>query len=194
MLRPKGPSYHKRETSPWILVISLSTILVIGVLASIRVGEKREYERNIRLHHRKDKTHVAFIGNSMMYYNDLPRLLERFSENRMEQRSCLHGGTTLTKILVNGNGMFNKFNTTNAFVETTRDQNVPMYDFGDCTVPQLLFGFDERLDKQVHDKSGSVWSFVSPVLPVVLVHANYTLWILIFSFSQSRFCTYSRLS
>lgn len=154
MLRPKGPSYHKRETSPWILVISLSTILVIGVLASIRVGEKREYERNIRLHHRKDKIHVAFIGNSMMYYNDLPRLLERFSENRMEQRSCLHGGTTLTKILVNGNGMFKKFNTTNAFVETTRDHNVPMYDFGDCTVPQLLFGFDEQLDKQVHDKSG----------------------------------------
>ena len=89
----------------------------------------------------------------MIYYNDLPRLLEVLSEGNMIQNSCLHGGTTLSEILVNGNGMFDKFNTENAKVKDD-DYGSTMYDWGACTVPQLLFGRDVQLEKQVHWKTG----------------------------------------
>jgi hypothetical protein len=100
---------------------------------------------------------IAFIGNSMMYYNDLPRLLEELSEGRIRQNSCLHGSTgapTLYQVLINGNGMFQKFDTANSLLEDTY-MGTPIYDFGACTVPQLLFGRDVQLSDQMHDKDGT---------------------------------------
>ena len=32
---------------------------------------------------------VAFVGNSMMYYNDLPRLVEKLGDGHVFQDSCL---------------------------------------------------------------------------------------------------------
>lgn len=86
---------------------------------------------------------VAFIGNSMLYYNDMPRLLHRLTHNRMHQDSCLHGDASLESILETGNGMYGKFNTTHARIRGD------IYDFGQCTVPQLLFGKDPALDDMV---------------------------------------------
>jgi hypothetical protein len=40
---------------------------------------------------------VAFIGNSMMYYNDLPRLIEKLGNGHVTQNSCLHGDATLSR-------------------------------------------------------------------------------------------------
>lgn len=90
---------------------------------------------------------VAFVGNSMTYYNDLPRFLTAISEGRIEQNSCLHGDGTLTSILKNGNGMYQKFNTSNAL------NSDGVYDFGACTVRQLMFGRDEQLEEQVFNGS-----------------------------------------
>lgn len=87
---------------------------------------------------------VAFIGNSMMYYNDLPRLMEKLGDGHIYQDSCLHGGATLSSILVWGNGMYDKWTTGTARVGEP-GQGQAMYDFGACSVPQLLFGFDEDL-------------------------------------------------
>ncbi len=86
---------------------------------------------------------VAFIGNSMTYYNDLPRFLETLSQNHLTQKSCLHGDASLTRILQTGSGMSEKFRTANAL-----DHN-QMYDLGACTVKQLLLGRDEDLELQV---------------------------------------------
>jgi len=86
---------------------------------------------------------VAFIGNSMMYYNDMPRLIQKLSYNHIHQDSCLHGDASLSSILLTGNGMYQKFNTANAHIK--RD----IYDFGQCTVPQLLLGKDTALDEMV---------------------------------------------
>lgn len=86
---------------------------------------------------------VAFIGNSMTYYNDLPRFLEGITQHHLTQKSCLHGDASLTRILQTGSGMSEKFRTPNAL-----DEN-GMYDLGACTVKQLLLGRDEDLELQV---------------------------------------------
>jgi hypothetical protein len=55
---------------------------------------------------------VGFLGNSIQYFNDSPRLLEQMLQSRFEyvhQDSCLRGGATLTSLWRNGNGMQNKF-------------------------------------------------------------------------------------
>lgn len=90
---------------------------------------------------------VAFIGNSMQYYNDLPRLLETLANGKMTQNSCLHGGASLSTILVWGNGMGSKWKTGTARIGSDTNGNA-IYDFGACTVPQLLFGYDAALNER----------------------------------------------
>ncbi|CAB9528919.1 expressed unknown protein [Seminavis robusta] len=118
---------------------------------------------------------VAMIGNSMMYYNDFPRFLEAMSQGSIEQDSCLHGDATLHSILITGSGTFDVWRTgvaviTNASVElyhenydeeeeqqqeyNSRYDFTRLYDYGACTVPQLLFGYDKNLDQKMED-----WAF-----------------------------------
>ncbi|GKY94909.1 hypothetical protein MPSEU_000455800 [Mayamaea pseudoterrestris] len=86
-----------------------------------------------------DEYHVAFIGNSITFANDLPRFMQALSRKRIQQQSCLHGSLSLRSHLTHGNGMYHKWNTKQAL-----DDN-GQYDFGSCTVPQLLFGYDDNL-------------------------------------------------
>ena len=55
------------------------------------------------------RTAVAFFGNSILYYNDTPRLIESLSGGPVEQNSCLRGGVTFEQLLSKGNGMDVKF-------------------------------------------------------------------------------------
>lgn len=52
-------------------------------------------------------TRVAFIGNSILYYNDCPRFLVNLSKGHVNihQDSCLRGGTNLQQLWEQGNGM-----------------------------------------------------------------------------------------
>ena len=45
---------------------------------------------------------VAMIGNSMMYYNDFPRLMEELANGHLTQNSCLHGNANFRTILQMG--------------------------------------------------------------------------------------------
>jgi hypothetical protein len=90
---------------------------------------------------------VAFIGNSMQYYNDLPRLMVEMSEANITQNSCYRPGTSLKTIITHGNGMPNYWNTSAALINGT-----DLYDFGACTVKQLLFGKDNHLEKLARKK------------------------------------------
>jgi hypothetical protein len=83
---------------------------------------------------------VAFIGNSFQFVNDLPRFMEQLSLGKIEQDSVLHGSLSFVSLLENGNGMYRRWNTSNA----VNDQG--FHDVGSCTVPQLLLGHDDRLD------------------------------------------------
>ena len=125
-----------------------------------------------------DHLRVAFIGNSMMYYNDMPRFMEALSGHSIEQDACLHGDATLHSILVSGSGTYKIWRTG---VAQIRDVNMTylaslndqysnnnnnnqnnskkkdfsrLYDYGACTVPQLLFGYDTTLDQKMQD-----WNF-----------------------------------
>lgn len=88
---------------------------------------------------------VAHIGNSIQYYNDCPRLLERMFKayygpdgpenninNVVVQDSCLRGGASLVSLPTKGNGMATKFATPNAL----RPDGT--YDIGSPTVQDLL--------------------------------------------------------
>jgi hypothetical protein len=48
---------------------------------------------------------VAFIGNSITFVNDIPRLIEVMAQGRLTQDSCLHGSLNFMTILSKGNGM-----------------------------------------------------------------------------------------
>jgi hypothetical protein len=83
---------------------------------------------------------VAFIGNGMQYVNDLPRLMETLSVGNITQNSCLRRASSLKSITIHGNGMSPYWNTSAAHINGT-----DVYDFGACTVKQLLFGRDDHL-------------------------------------------------
>lgn len=94
---------------------------------------------------------VAFVGNSITFVNDLPRLLEALSGGNVYQNSCLHGSLNLMSIMQKGNGMYYKWKTKQArirHVNTTGSHSYrkkDLYDFGVCSFPQLLFGYDANL-------------------------------------------------
>lgn len=79
----------------------------------------------------------------MFYFNDFPRFLEEMSGYQITQDSCLHGGANIASLLMEGNGMYPQFETNTSVVGTYHNQTV--YDYGACTVPQLLLGWDDRL-------------------------------------------------
>jgi len=83
---------------------------------------------------------IACVGNSIQYFNDCPRLLERMFQERkenddhgdMSQDSCLRGGASLAYLWSKGNGMGNRFATPNALLPDGT------YDIGAATVQDLL--------------------------------------------------------
>mmetsp|Transcript_22430 Transcript_22430/g.40757 ORF Transcript_22430/g.40757 Transcript_22430/m.40757 type:complete len:396 (-) Transcript_22430:544-1731(-) len=100
---------------------------------------------------------VAFVGNSMQYFNDFPRLMQALSNGTISQNSCLHGDATIRTLLHTGNGMARKFKTANAVVDDADlyvynnmddDTSIVIHDYGACTVRQLLIGEDSRLPDQ----------------------------------------------
>lgn len=121
-----------------------------------------------------EEVRVAMIGNSIMYYNDLPRLLEAMSGGKLSQDSCLHGDASFESHLRYGNGMLEKWNTGQARMwdvdekEAAKDyfyeyyyyynasgvDETRIYDYGACTVEQLLLGVDERLVEEYENAPG----------------------------------------
>jgi len=108
-------------------------------------------------------TRVAFVGNSMFYFNDSPRFFEnlvavsstaiskttpsqhqqhqqqqRQQSRKLIQNSCLHGGSSIPSLFYHGNGMYEQFRTEASIL--TRIRGHTIYDYGACTVPQLLSG------------------------------------------------------
>lgn len=112
---------------------------------------------------------VAFLGNSILYFNDCPRLVvnlgrlvvrrgdasnERNTNTLYEpyverQDSCLRGGTNLTELWKLGNGMKQHgFLTDAAKIGTSETDGSNVYDVGAPTVHALL------------ENGGGKWDFV----------------------------------
>jgi hypothetical protein len=131
------------------------------------------------------------IGNSMQYFNDFPRYLETISQGRVRQNSCLHGGASISSLLVDGNAMYPQFETQNALIgyddlstgttsnTDTHSQHVrqrPIYDYGACTVSQLLIGTDDRIHDPGYATSRDDYNNTNPcrVDPTYLQYAIST--------------------
>jgi hypothetical protein len=79
---------------------------------------------------------VAFLGNSILYFNDCPRVLERMLETRfthVKQNSCLRGGASITELWTQGNGMSDKFSS-------GKSNHAVHHDIGAPSVQALLHG------------------------------------------------------
>lgn len=72
---------------------------------------------------------VAFIGNSYVFVNDIPRLLEAMSTGHVYQNSCLHPGGSLSDVWITGNGMYSLWQSEAAMMESSYD-GTTTYDFG----------------------------------------------------------------
>lgn len=108
---------------------------------------------------------VAFIGGSYFYVNDIPRLLQALSDDHVYQQSVIHSSSgSLPSLLMRGNGMYYAWQTQTAFLEqyqyyasnngnnrngnnnkNQQQTSVNIYDYGLCTVAQILLGKDEIL-------------------------------------------------
>mmetsp|Transcript_79949 Transcript_79949/g.222762 ORF Transcript_79949/g.222762 Transcript_79949/m.222762 type:complete len:315 (-) Transcript_79949:395-1339(-) len=77
---------------------------------------------------------VAFLGNSYLYFNDVPRVFRFLCGGRqhVEIKDCLRGGASWKSLLQGGNGMKDKFMTPNAL------EPDGSYDIGAPTVEALL--------------------------------------------------------
>mmetsp|Transcript_25554 Transcript_25554/g.39286 ORF Transcript_25554/g.39286 Transcript_25554/m.39286 type:complete len:283 (+) Transcript_25554:88-936(+) len=86
----------------------------------------------------KKTTRVAFVGNSIIYFNDCPRFFQNMVNdsggNVLQQDSCLKGGATLKSLWTDGNGMDNKFGIS----PNAKDETTGIYDVGSPTVQELL--------------------------------------------------------
>jgi len=93
------------------------------------------YSNDSRKKSRQQEISIAFCGNSMLYFNDTPRLVQQMMQEMgkiVYQDSCLRGGASLPSLLKNGNGMAQKF----ASEEAKRSDG--SYDTGAPSVQELL--------------------------------------------------------
>lgn len=103
-----------------------------------------------------------------MFYNDLPRFIEALGNGHVFQNSCLRGSASLSTILVGGNGMARKFNTTNALLDND------LHDYGACTVHQLLFGYfrsENDYANYIYDVSNDDMAYNDD--DIVIDYSNY---------------------
>lgn len=96
-----------------------------------------------------EELNVAFIGNSYLFVNDIPRVMEAISDYHIHQESVLHSsGGSLGNLLLTGNGMYPRWRTGEAMIDKYVNEygkNVTIYDYGLCTVAQILGGYDDIL-------------------------------------------------
>ena len=128
---------------------------------------------------------VAIIGNSYFFVNDLPRLMETISDGHIYQDSCLHGSGSLLNILKTGNGMYYRWNTNAAIVSDADFTNsngelATIYDYGACSVPQLLLGQDRMLSE-----NNQLGTFLSDGNNPCLQDSDYLEWQQSFNYSGS---------
>jgi hypothetical protein len=137
-----------------LLVVSLALLAVV-VPAMLYYNPRRNGSKIVPNSIFSTTTRrAAFLGNSITFVNDLPRFMENLSGNSIQQSSCLHASVNFGTLLQKGNGMYNKWRTDNAIIdyydldddeEEENDEKTPVYDFGACTVKQLLLGYDSSL-------------------------------------------------
>jgi len=133
-------------------LIHIVSLLLVVALASVRaqdvtgdfvadpaendIGEeKEEQQQPVVLGELEESISVAHMGNSIQFYNDCPRLLQRMLQYKYKEvisDSCFKGGANVTRLFNQGNGMEDRFNTPKALLDDGT------YDIGAPNVTSLL--------------------------------------------------------
>jgi hypothetical protein len=140
---------------PMVTAIGAGVLVLTALLLAILIPQQHhKYRQQQRTHHGHTAwvapghaVNVAFLGNSITFFNDLPRFMEALSNGTIRQNSCLHGGLSLLTIVTRGNGMYQKWRQKAARI-TKNYNNATIYDYGACSFPQLLFGYDDNLSEE----------------------------------------------
>ena len=168
-------SAEKRASMPKCVIYSifaaLAAVVAIGIVAAIEgtaINQAlRDYRADVQSQQDKNLT-VAFVGNSYLYVNDIPRVMEAISNHHIEQESVINTGAGLGSLLKQGNGMYELWQTPNALdiwdsldyklimQEYDVEEDTTFYDWGMCTVPQLLEGYDNYLSYK--NKNGAYFN------------------------------------
>jgi len=126
------------KTSLWFVLASLSVVGCAALMAT--TTNHRKKRRDTYFDGGTSHVNVSFLGNSMLYFNDTPRLLQQMIEvtvGSVTQNSCLRGGASLSSLWEKGNGMTKKFATEQA-LQQGGDIDRPFYDVGANSVEELL--------------------------------------------------------
>ena len=145
-----------RKTSSISMMFATAILIIMTIILVVVLITSPQFlslSRRAR-HHQDDSTttlttsvHVAFVGNSFQFVNDLPRFMESLANNNanhhntkqnedvsslssskspqpyMVQDSMLHGSLSLSSLLRKGNGMLSRWNTTEAKLSVVVDEN-----------------------------------------------------------------------
>ncbi|GKY97676.1 hypothetical protein MPSEU_000725800 [Mayamaea pseudoterrestris] len=136
-----------------ILFVGMAAGLTYGTMNQLRFFSNINWDEQIT---------VAFVGTSYLFVNDIPRLLEVMSGGQVIQDSCLRSGGSLATVLLSGNGMYYRWQTNEALIYSNEEQDDyystpddvtsgsndsrPLYDYGACSVHQLIAGYDNYLE------------------------------------------------
>jgi len=154
-----------RKIPRWVQqagLVTLIAVIVLAIVAAIPGTTLNTFFSDVhddRVASTDDELTVAFIGNSYLYVNDVPRVMEAMSGHKISQQSVINTGAGLGSLLKQGNGMYELWQTQNALefwetwdfqalIENTDvqiDEDYELFDYGMCTVPQLLEGYDGYL-------------------------------------------------
>jgi len=113
-------------------------------------------------------TRVAFIGNSILYYNDSPRFLVNLSKGHanIHQDSCLRGGTNLQQLWEQGNGMSEhgfkeqqEYPTVQSLLECSKDKQT--YDY-------IIFNDHTQAPARLDSRKATQQTLLDHYLPLIL--------------------------
>jgi len=169
MVDIKTNATERKHKSAAVLLILTTVFAALVSMHAINAKDGYndifKYSNPLNTEKKDRQVRVAFIGNSIFYFNDTPRLFERLARkvrvdataetsrsdtSLVVQDSCLRGGASFPSHLQAGNGMSQIFRGPNALLPDGT------YDIGSPTIQSLLLGEEKKSD--VHTKK---WDFVA---------------------------------
>lgn len=125
------------------------TVMFLFMTAGLTYGVYKQYGW-LSLIDWNQQIHVAFAGSAYLFVNDAPRLLEAVAGGQVIQDSCLHAGGSLAAVIMTGNGMYNRWQTAEASINVEDSPfysgYANIYDYGACSVHQLITGTDNYIE------------------------------------------------
>ena len=110
-------------------------LLFLGFILGGAAFVRARCVRPLRARRHGTAVRIAFVGNSIQYYYDMPRLMEALCSVRIVQDSCFRSGATLPSLLAEGSSMSDDFG-----ISPHAKCADGSLDVGAPSVPSLLLG------------------------------------------------------